>query len=231
MRAPVKDFIKLISKHLNLLEPIYEFGSRQYDEKNDADIRGFFKGKIFIGCDINAGQGVDKVLDLHSIDLPDNSVNTILIIDVMEHVRYPFKAFDEIYRILKYDGVVIFSSVMDYQIHGAPCDYWRFTPHGFEVLLEKFKTKEIFYTGHDNYPHSLIGIGIKNAYTDLSSLKAASIEWRKKWDNDKYDYAVLQAKIHRLEEQLEVYKNKLDESFFTKVKKQFNRTFKYNDEK
>jgi len=225
LRKPVRDFIKIIAENVNFKEPVYEFGACQYDQSGDADIREFFGGKVFIGCDIQDGKGVDKVLDLHNIDLPDNSVNTIFIIDVIEHVKHPFKAFNEIFRVLKDDGIVVFSSVMDYEIHGNPYDYWRFTPDGFKVLLENFKSKEVFCTGYEKFPHSVIGIGVKNADFDFGFLDKFIPEWRDKWDYDTFDTAVLQARINFLEEQLLIYKSKLNETFFTKLVKQIKRTF------
>jgi len=224
LRKPVGDFVKILVENIDFKAPIYEFGACQYDDTGSADIRSLFGEKAFVGCDIQEGKGVDKILDLHNIDLPDNSVDTMFVLDVMEHVKYPFKAFDEIYRVLKDDGIVVFSSVMDYQIHGKPHDYWRFTPDGFMVLLEKFKSSEVFYTGYEEFPHSVIAVGVKNAEFDFGKINSFVPEWRDKWDYDKFDGAVLQARINFLEEQLVIYKSKLKETLFTKLIKQVQRT-------
>jgi len=79
MRSSIREFAKLCAQTLELQEPIYEFGSLQVPKQEGfADLRPFFKGKQYVGADVQEGPGVDVVLDLHKINLPDNSVGTIL---------------------------------------------------------------------------------------------------------------------------------------------------------
>ena len=40
------------------------------------------------------GPSVDVILDLHNIDLPSSSVGTVLLLETLEHVEYPYKALD-----------------------------------------------------------------------------------------------------------------------------------------
>ena len=37
------------------------------------------------------GPGVVRILDLHGLDVPDNSVGTVIMMDTLEHVEYPRK--------------------------------------------------------------------------------------------------------------------------------------------
>jgi len=129
MRQSIKDFAGIVSETLPIIEPIYEFGSFQVLEQiGFADLRPIFQHKEYVGCDMREGPGVDKILDLHAIDLPSNSVGVVLCFDTLEHVEYPREALKEIYRILKPNGMAVISSVMDFPIHDHPYDYWRFTP-------------------------------------------------------------------------------------------------------
>lgn len=131
MRKSVRDFVILVNKTLELKAPIFEFGARQVEDQEElADLRGIFEGKEYIGCDIQKGKGVNLILDLHNIHLPESSVSSILCLDTLEHVEYPHKALEEIYRVLTNDGIVIISSTMIFGIHNQP-DYWRFSPEGF----------------------------------------------------------------------------------------------------
>ncbi|MHC4356956.1 MAG: class I SAM-dependent methyltransferase, partial [Planctomycetota bacterium] len=137
-----KDLVRIVAETLVVPEPIYEFGSFQVPGQEEfADLRSFFSGKDYTGADMRPGLGVDTLLNLHDIDLPDNSVGTVICIATLEHVEYPRKATEEIYRILKPGGLVVITSVMDCHIHGYPSDYWRFTPSGFSSLLEAFDTR------------------------------------------------------------------------------------------
>ena len=125
----------------------------------------------YIGCDIREGLGVDKILDLHNIDLPPESVGTVLCLDTLEHVEYPHKALKEIHRILKSDGIVVISSAMNFPIHDEPCDYWRFTPAAFTSLLKPFSDSFIGFVGIKSFPHTIVGIGFKGAKPSISKFR------------------------------------------------------------
>lgn len=162
MRPAVKEIVKLISELLILKEPIYEFGSYQIEGQEElANLRGLFPNKKYIGCDMFPGPGVDQVLNLHRIDLPDETAGTVLCLDTLEHVEYPHTALLECFRILKPDGLCAISSVMNFPIHYYPNDYWRFTPSGFGSLLKPFQTTIILQAGRPDFPHLVFGLGIK----------------------------------------------------------------------
>jgi len=170
MRKPIWNYVKLAIETLPIKEPIYEFGAYQVTEAPEScDLRPLLKGKEYVGCDMRAGPGVDKVLNLHQIDLPDSSVGTVFLMDTLEHVEYPHLALAEIHRILKPDGIVIMSSVLDFFIHATPNDFWRFTPDGFRSLLKHFQDAHVGYYGPDIFPHTLVGIGCKGALLDMKA--------------------------------------------------------------
>ena len=52
-------------------------------------------------------------------------------------VNNPFKASENIQKILAYDGTLIFSDVFSHKIHRIPNDYWRFTYDAHKILFEK----------------------------------------------------------------------------------------------
>ena len=62
-----------------------------------ADLRSLFPGKEYIDTDMREGPGVDLVLDLYDIDLPDDSISAVLCLDTVEHVEYVHKALTEIH--------------------------------------------------------------------------------------------------------------------------------------
>jgi SAM-dependent methyltransferase len=170
-------------------EPIYEFGAlRLPGFERFADLRLFFKGKSYVGCDMREGKGVDKVLNLHEIALPNESVGTVITCDTLEHVEYPHKALSEIHRILKPAGVVLLSTVLDFRIHDSPADYWRFTPDGLRSLLKPFSFVFVGSAGRESFPHTVIAIGIKGSNSANSSFELflpRFEEWKKAWKNPK----------------------------------------------
>lgn len=197
MRELVREFVKLCSEILPIREPIYEFGSLQVEEQKDfADLRSLFPAKRYVGTDMREGPGVDIVLDLHNIGLCSESVGTVLILDTMEHVEFPRKAVEESYRILRKNGVLIMTSVMLFPIHNYPNDYWRFTPEGFRSLLGPFASCCIGFSGCEEFPHTVIGVGFKknsipNNIKDkfLSRFKDWAVKWSEIEQEEKHGNA------------------------------------------
>ena len=179
MRQTIKDFVCITAKDLPIGEPIFEFGSLQVPGQEDlADLRPLFRGKRYIGADMREGPGVDKILNLHNIDLPSEYVGTVLCLDTLEHVEYPHRALEEIHRILKPDGIAIISSVMDFPIHDYPYDYWRFTPEAFKSLLKPFAGSFVGFVGNKDFPHTVVGIGFKRSSFSLSQFETSYKEWK-----------------------------------------------------
>jgi SAM-dependent methyltransferase len=179
VRQIIKDFVFIAAKDLPIGEPIYEFGSLQVPGQEDfADLRPLFHDKRYVGADMREGPGVDKILDLHDIDLPSEHVGTVLCLDTLEHVEYPHRALEEIHRILKSDGTAIISSVMNFPIHDYPYDYWRFTPEAFKSLLKPFAASFVGFAGSEDFPHTIIGIGFKSSSPPLSEFEISYKEWK-----------------------------------------------------
>jgi len=178
MRKPIWNYIKIAIETLPIAEPVYEFGAYQVEEApENCDIRPLLQGKQYVGCDMRIGPGVDKVLNLHAIELPDACVGTVFLMDTLEHVEYPHQAMAEIHRILKPDGLVIMSSVLDFFIHATPNDFWRFTPDGFRSLLKHFRHSHVGYYGPDIFPHTLVGLGYKGEQLNLDGYIQRYVKW------------------------------------------------------
>jgi SAM-dependent methyltransferase len=178
MRPSIKQFVRVCSKAVPIQEPIFEFGAMQVPgQEGISDLRPIFPNKRYIGSDISHGPGVDIILDLHDINLSSNSVGTVITCDTFEHVKYPYRAISELYRIIKPGGILIITSVMDWPIHGYPNDYWRFTPEGFRSLLSDFPSVYVDSNGREDKPHTVIGIASKGRY-DFSMMHSMRDEWK-----------------------------------------------------
>lgn len=103
--------------------------------------RTYPKGATLKSFDIDPNSNADFLGDIcedNSHIIPNKSFDVILLTDVLEHVCQPFNAVEEVLRILKPEGVVLFSSPLNCRIHGPVPDCWRFTEFGLQVLFRNF---------------------------------------------------------------------------------------------
>lgn len=131
----------------------------------------------YVGADMSVGPEVDILLNLHEIDLPSESVGTVISCDTLELVEFPRRAMAELHRILKPNGILILTTVMNYPIHAAPNDYWRYTPEGMRSLFSGFESTYIDWNGLETNSHTVVGVGIKGKYS-FEKLSASRREWR-----------------------------------------------------
>lgn len=186
MRPLVREFIELAVRTLTLPEPILEMGSLQVEgQESIADLRPLFLGKKYTGFDMQAGKGVDEIMDATNLPLSDASVGTVITLETLEHVEYPRKALMEAYRVLRVDGVLVVAVPFSFPLHPFPNDYWRFTPWGLESLLQVFPDYLLDAIGHPELPHTVVGVAFKDIRlqeSDLTAFTAAFNEWKGFWD-------------------------------------------------
>jgi len=69
--------------------------------------------------------------------VPDRSQNFILSTETLEHVDEPVHFLKEAERVLKPTGQIILTVPFAARWHYIPHDYWRFTPSGLALSLQK----------------------------------------------------------------------------------------------
>jgi ubiquinone/menaquinone biosynthesis C-methylase UbiE len=107
------------------------------------------KFKHYVLVDVNEAYNPDIIADIHDLPFDNNSIESILCLSVLEHVDNPFKAVDEIYRVLKPGGKALFFLPFYWPYHPSKFykDYWRFSEDGIRLLLKRFKRVEIVKSG------------------------------------------------------------------------------------
>lgn len=93
----------------------------------------------YIGLDIETETyqaDVDLRWDGHTIPMEDDSVDSAMATEVLEHCPEPLVVLKEIRRVLKPGGVFFFTVPYIWPLHDAPYDFFRYTPFALERLLE-----------------------------------------------------------------------------------------------
>jgi len=81
------------------------------------------------------GTRPDVFADGAALPFADASFDTVLLLEVLEHVADARGVLAEISRVLKPGAVLLISVPFLYPIHDAPHDYLRFTPSGIDAEL------------------------------------------------------------------------------------------------
>lgn len=78
---------------------------------------------------------VDLITDIQDMpEIADSSMGTVLCTQVLEHVPRPWKAMQEISRVLEPGGYLVLSVPHLSVIHEAPHDYYRYTRYSLTSL-------------------------------------------------------------------------------------------------
>lgn len=156
-------FISLIKKELDSMKAgsiVLDVGTSKKHAKDVSHLKKSLKNlsyyafgyqpKTIYGknsCDISA--------DIHALPVKDGKVDILLNIEVIEHVRFPRIAVDEMHRVLKKGGVLILTTPFLLPYHGKSNkrdeanhenypDLWRFTHQGLEELAARFSETKVF---------------------------------------------------------------------------------------
>lgn len=103
--------------------------------------RPYFPADIeILTLDIDPHSGCDYIGDICKTngEIDTGSLDFVVCTEVLEHVRQPFSAVDEIWRMLAPGGHVFASTPFNFRIHGPLPDCWRFTEHGLRELFRDF---------------------------------------------------------------------------------------------
>ncbi len=172
MRQAINTSVRLFSEGFEPRGPVVEIGALYqpgYDEL--CNLRRYFAGREYIGCDIRYGLGVDRIEDAHALSFADRSIGTMLLFETLEHLPHPGKAISEAWRVLDDEGLLAMSVPFNYRLHGFPSDYWRFTASGVYALLSDFPDKVVFALGPHLKPAFIFAIAAKYTSRELTERK------------------------------------------------------------
>ena len=150
--------------------PVVEIGSYQVDGDTSVDLRSLFPGREYIGTDMRAGPGVDRVEQIEKLSFADGYAGTVLCLNVIEHAWDFRQGVEEMVRVLRPGGILLMTTAFAIRVHGYPEDYWRFTPRAMDRLLEGMPSHLYGWQSHEKDPHVVFALGIKERRDDLDRL-------------------------------------------------------------
>ena len=109
----------------------------------EARHRARFPHQRYVAVDLAVGDQqwdysrLDALADLQALPFPDRTFDAALNIVTLEHVREPKRVVSEIARVLKPGGRLLLVVPLDWEVHQAPHDYFRYTRHGLAYLLDE----------------------------------------------------------------------------------------------
>lgn len=154
--------LKLIMRHFVNLPFHPQWLVLRNEEKSQKKIANILKGRILdIGC---GNRQIEKLLSKSDTDyigldyptthakgysgLPDifgdgqclpfkgNSFDSIILLDVLEHLPSPELCIQEIARVLRKKGKLVLKTPFLYPLHDMPYDFQRWTLPGLEQLVQ-----------------------------------------------------------------------------------------------
>ena len=81
--------------------------------------------------------------------VPSDTYDAIYSVSVFEHISKPWKAAEHLTRILKPGGLMYHAAPFSYFYHGAPADFWRFTPDALETIFSSLRTEKAEFFGRN----------------------------------------------------------------------------------
>jgi len=114
---------------------IMNMGGREFDNKIDS-FREDIPDATWTYVDIEAGHNVDVIADVH--DIPDSmygKFDGVVSAYMLEHIRDPKIAVNEMAKCLKPGGVLYIETNCCFPLHWYPSDYYRFSDQALVALI------------------------------------------------------------------------------------------------
>jgi SAM-dependent methyltransferase len=101
--------------------------------------RDWYSGLVdeCVAIDAAPIEGLDALAMIDRLPLREQSFDTVLATEVLEHVEDAERAAAEIFRVLRPGGYLLATVPYLYPTHEPPYDYRRFTHFGLQKLLER----------------------------------------------------------------------------------------------
>lgn len=150
----IEDFVKTAAA-AEVKQKVLDAGA------GEARFAVYFSRHFYLALDACVGNSlwdysrIQVVGDLAALPLRDGAVDSVLNIQVLEHVKDPGMVIRELHRVLKPGGRLYLTAPQGWGEHQQPHDFYRFTSFALRDLLTKGEFKEIEIEPLGGYFHYL----------------------------------------------------------------------------
>lgn len=132
-RFQVVKLIEFAAEQVKSSEMVLDAGSGKQQYKK------YFSHAKYESTDIIKlpGSEHDFICSLDDIPKPDNSYDTVLCTQVLEHVEFPQKVICELFRVLKPGGKLFLTAPQGAAVHGVPYHFFNFTEYGLASMFKQ----------------------------------------------------------------------------------------------
>jgi SAM-dependent methyltransferase len=109
----------------------------------EAQYKHHFSAHRYCAFDLAVGDAqwdytkLDARGDLADMPFRDSTFDACLSVVTLEHVREPLRVVQEMSRTLGPGGRLLLVAPLEWEVHQAPHDFFRYTRHGLEYLLQE----------------------------------------------------------------------------------------------
>jgi len=136
---------------------LLDIGAGEFSRYQD-----LFSVETYIKMNRQTGPNTDVVGQIEQIPFPEASFDSIVCTQVLGDVYDLPRAFHEIYRVLRPNGLALITEDFLNPLHDEPTDYWRFTRHSLKQLAETAGLEIVVLQSRGGY-HQVMA-QLKNRY-------------------------------------------------------------------
>lgn len=120
---------------------VLEIGTRGWDGREPshhrAELGRVCPSAAWLGCDAQAGPGVDVVADAHRLGeaFAPGRFDAVICVSTLEHLARPWVAAASMADVVRPGGLLWVETHQAFPVHGYPNDYFRFTTEGLREVF------------------------------------------------------------------------------------------------
>lgn len=139
------------TKKVGMLDkgPVLDLGGLKKSKKGMFNIEDLGLNVVYVNY--NLASFPDIGADAHFLPLQDNSFETVICSELLEHLKCPGDALMEIGRVLKTGGRLLLTTPFMYPVHGDPQDFGRYTRTWLADFLAEAGFEEIVIEAQGGY--------------------------------------------------------------------------------